>query len=76
MGFFKKHGKPAQYRLTYLSLGSTRVLPERWLRPYKRWSLVSMTTVSYGSVESARIACELDAKVRGYGDNYEITELT
>lgn len=68
MGFLKKHGKPRQYEISrsviYYEL---RV----WVPVAQFWRHVALAT----NLDKIRKAAALDAKVRGYGDNYEITEV-
>lgn len=79
MGFFKKRGKPRQYRITYRSnrfSGSMLYELEVWNRRFSFWEHVRL----YGEFRSnaldrLREEAALDAKVKGYGDNYEITEV-
>ena len=79
MGFFKKHGKPRQYRITSRPTtfsGSMLYELEYWDRCFSFWVHLNL----YGhypdnALERLRQEAALDAKVNGYGDNYEITEL-
>ena len=79
MGFFKKRGKPRQYRITCRPntfSGSMLYELEYWNRCFSFWAYINL----YGhcqdnALERLRQEAALDAKVKGYGDNYEITEL-
>ena len=79
MGFFKKRGKPRQYRITSRPStfsGSMLYELEYWNRCFSFWAYINL----YGhcqdnALERLRQEAALDAKVKGYGDNYEITEL-
>ena len=72
MGFFKKRGKPRQYMIEYDRGNYTLCV---WLRaPRRHWDVLAGTDV-HSELHSLRLFAVLDAKVRGYGDNYEITEL-
>ena len=79
MGFFKKRGKPRQYRIiSRPSTFSGSMLYELavWDRCFSFWAYINL----YGharpyALERLRAEAALDAKVKGYGDNYEITEL-
>ena len=79
MGFFKKRGKPRQYKITSRPntfSGSMIYDLEYWDRCFSFWEHLNL----YGhyednALERLRQEAALDAKVNGYGDNYEITEL-
>ena len=79
MGFFKKHGKPRQYRIISRPStfsGSMLYELEYWNRCFSFWAFLNL----YGhyqdnALERLRQEAALDARVKGYGDNYEITEL-
>ena len=79
MGFFKKRGKPRQYRITSRpSTSSDSMLYELtfWNGLLAGWSSLSLRRPSdKNAQEMLRQEAALDAKVKGYGDNYEITEL-
>ena len=73
MGFFKKRGKPRQYRIT--SDGMLYEL-EYWNRCFSFWTYINLYRHARPyALERLRAEAALDAKVKGYGDNYEITEL-
>lgn len=73
MGFFKKRGKPRQYKIE--RTGNFFEL-EVWDRRWGTWDDVNLI-VSHrlGAVETLRAYAAFDAEIRGYGDNYKITEL-
>ena len=79
MGFFKKRGKPRQYRITCrFNTFSDHMLYELtfWNGILAGWSSLSLRRPSdKGAREMLRQEAAFDAKVKGYGDNYEITEL-
>ena len=77
MGFFKKRGKPRQYKIE-IGANSYTMFYELyvWNRYLRYWEYLHL----YGhtrphALELLRAEAGLDAKVKGYGDNYEITEL-
>ena len=71
MGFFKKRGKPRQYMIEHDRGNYTLCV---WLRAPRRWDDLASTDV-HSELPNLRLFAVLDAKVNGYGDNYEITEL-
>ncbi len=77
MGFFKKHGKPRQYKIevdTYRGYEFYELY--LWYRSLSYWEFVSLYyRTEDQALERLRAQAALDAKVKGYGDNYEITEL-
>ena len=79
MGFFKKRGKPRQYRIiSRPSTFSGSMLYELavWDRCFSSWAYINLYHHAKPlALELLRAEAALDAKVRGYGDNYEITEL-
>ena len=79
MGFFKKRGKPRQYRITSRpSTSSDSMLYELavWDRCFSFWAFLNLYHHTKPlALERLRQEAALDAKVKGYGDNYEITEL-
>ena len=77
MGFFKKRGKPRQYKIEVGTNGYS-MFYELYVRnrSVRYWEYLNL----YGhtrpdALERLRAEAALDAKVKGYGDNYEITEL-
>ena len=79
MGFFKKRGKPRQYMITSRpSTSSDGMLYELeyWNRCFSFWAYINLYRHARPyALERLRAEAALDAKVNGYGDNYEITEL-
>lgn len=79
MGFFKKRGKPRQYRIiSRPSTSSDGMLYELeyWNRCFSFWAYINLYRHARPyALEMLRQEAALDAKVKGYGDNYEITEL-
>ena len=79
MGFFKKRGKPRQYRIiSRPSTFSGSMLYElaAWDRCFSFWADINLYHHAKPlALELLRAEAALDAKVKGYGDNYEITEL-
>ena len=79
MGFFKKHGKPRQYRIISRPStfsGSMLYELEYWDRCFSFWAYINLYHHAKPlALELLRAEAALDAKVKGYGDNYEITEL-
>ena len=79
MGFFKKRGKPRQYRITSRPStfsGSMLYELEYWNRCYSFWAYINLYHHAKPlALELLRAEAALDAKIKGYGDNYEITEL-
>ena len=79
MGFFKKRGKPRQYRITSRPSsfsGSMLYELEYWDRCFSFWTHVNLYHHTRPfALERLRAEAALDAKIKGYGDNYEITEL-
>lgn len=77
MGFFKKRVKPRQYRITEDYAPGYRCYKlEVWLEMLGRWSYCRLQGESTDdAVRLLREHAALDAKVKGYGDNYEITEV-
>ena len=74
MGFFKKRGKPRQYRIRCMrDQRYDKVVYEVsvWGRILKAWNF----SEDHASLVNARTSVRLDAALHGYGDNYEITEL-
>lgn len=77
MGFFKKRGKPRQYKI---EVGTHRanLFYELyvWNRPLGYWQYLHLYHHARPfALERLRAEAALEAKVQGYGDNYEITEL-
>ena len=79
MGFFKKRGKPRQYRITSRPntfSGSMLYDLAYWDRCFSFWAHLNLYHHSRPTaLENLRQEAALDARVKGYGDNYEITEL-
>ena len=77
MGFFKKRGKPRQYRVVIDAdhKGAYYVL-EAWNRGFRFWEFVALRgDFNPYALAVLRTEAAREAKVKGYGDNYEITEL-
>ena len=77
MGFFKKRGKPRQYKI---EVGTSRANSFYelyvWNRSFRYWQYLHLYHHARPyALEYLRTEAALDAKVNGYGDNYEITEL-
>lgn len=77
MGFFKKRGKPRQYKI---EVGTSRAnsfyelyVWDRYLQYWAYLNLYHQDTPR--ALERLRAEAALGAKVNGYGNNYEITEL-
>ena len=74
MGFFKKRGKPRQYKI---EVGANMFYELYvWKRSFRCWDYLHL----YGratplALERLRAEAAFDAKVNGYGDNYGIKEL-
>lgn len=78
MGFFKKRGKPRQYRITQRagSFGYLLYELEVWDKALRFWAFCDLQgTYKDNALDMLRKYAALDAKVKGYGDNYEITEV-
>ena len=79
MGFFKKRGKPRQYKIiSRPSTSSDSMLYELeyWNRCFSFWAYINLYRHARPyALERLRAEAAFDAKVKGYGDNYEITEL-
>ena len=79
MGFFQKRGKPRQYRITSrpsTSGDSMLYELEYWNRSFRCWGYLNLYWHATPlALERLRAEAALDAQVKGYGDNYEITEL-
>ena len=79
MGYFKKRGKPRQYRITSrpsTSGDSMLYELEYWNRCFSFWAYINRSGHSRpNALEMLRQEAALDAKVKGFGDYYEITEL-
>ena len=79
MGFFKKRGKPRKYRIiSRPSTFSGSMLYELavWDRCFSSWAYINLYHHAKPlALELLRAEAALDAKIKGYGDNYEITEL-
>lgn len=77
MGFFKKRGKPRQYKIeasTYRGVGLYELYV--WNRSLEYWKYLNLYyRTEDRALERLRAEAALGAKVNGYGDNYEITEL-
>ena len=77
MGFFKKRGKPRQYKIevgTHIGVWLYELYV--WDRSLKYWKYLNLYyRDTPRALERLRAEAALDAKVNGYGDNYEITEL-
>lgn len=77
MGFFKKRGKPRQYKIE-VGTGGANSFYELyvWNRSLGYWKFVNLyNRATPRALERLRAEAALEAKVRGYGDNYEITEV-
>ena len=79
MGFFKKRGKPRQYKIE-IEVGThgANLFYELyvWNRSLEYWKFVNLyLRETPRALELLLAKAALDAKVNGYGDNYEITEL-
>lgn len=77
MGLFKKRGKPRQYKI---EIGKHRanMFYELyvWNRSFRCWEYLNLYHHATPlALERIRAEAALEAKVSGYGDNYEITEL-
>lgn len=77
MGFFKKRGKPRQYKIEVGTNGYSMFCELYvWNRCFRYWEYKHLYgAVRPNALELLRAEAALDAKVKGYGDNYEITEL-
>ena len=77
MGFFKKRGKPRQYKIeANMSRGAWLYELYVWDRSFRYWKFVNLyNRVTPRALELLRAEAALDAKVNGYGDNYGIKEL-
>ena len=77
MGFFKKRGKPRQYKIEVGTHGANLFYALYvWSRSLGYWKFVNLYHHARPfALEYLRAEAALDAKVNGYGDNYEITEL-
>ena len=74
MGFFKKRGKPRQYKIEVRANLFYELYV--WNRSLEYWKFVNLyLRETPRALELLRAKAALDAKVNGYGDNYEITEL-
>ena len=74
MGFFKKRGKPRQYRV--VDRNGVYYVLEAWNRSFLFWEFVALRgDFNPCALAVLRTEAALDAKIKGYGDNYEITEL-
>lgn len=74
MGFFKKRGKPRQYKI---EIGAN-MFYELYVRnhSFRCWDYLHLYWHATPlALERLRAEAAFDAKVRGYGDNYGITEL-
>ena len=77
MGFFKKRGKPRQYKIE-IGTNAYSMFYELyvWNRPFRLWEYLHLYHHARpNALELLRAEAALDAKVKGYGDNYEITEV-
>ena len=78
MGFFKKRGRPRQYRIVsgMGSAGGVFYDLEVWTKFPDMWVPLTFQSASKtNALDTLRRYAVLDAKVNGYGDNYEITEV-
>ena len=74
MGFFKKRGKPRQYKI---EVGANKFYELYvWNHSFRCWEYLHLYhhTTPF-ALEHLRAEAALDAKVNGYGDNYGIKEL-
>lgn len=74
MGFFKKRGKPRQYKI---EVGANMFYELYvWNHSFRCWDYLHLHWHATPlALEHLRAEAALDAKIRGYGDNYGITEL-
>ena len=72
MGYFKKRGKPRQY---WIRFSSEQYIISVWELGCAEWVDIACSNSSTGDPALLLEVAALDAKVKGYGDNYEITEL-
>ena len=77
MGFFKKRGKPRQYRIEIGTNGYSRFYELYvWNRCLRCWDYLHLYWHATPlALERLRAEAAFGAKVNGYGDNYGITEL-
>ena len=78
MRFFKKRGKPRQYRIIRepSHFGYVFYVLEAWNRTFSYWEYLALRNEYHPhALEILREHAAIDAKVMGYGDNYEITEV-
>ena len=77
MGFFKKRGKPRQYKIEIGTNGYSRFYELYvWDHSFRCWDYLHLHWHATPlALEHLRAEAALDAKIRGYGDNYVITEL-
>ena len=74
MGYFKKRGKPRQYWIRF-NPSSEQYIISVWELGCVEWVDIACSNSSTDDLALLLEVAALDAKVRGYGDNYEITEL-
>lgn len=77
MGYFNKRGKPRQYKI---EIGEHRAYMFYelyvWNHSFRYWEYLNMYHHTKPlALEHLRAEAAIEAKVKGYGDNYEITEL-
>ena len=74
MGFFKKRGKPRQYKIEIVANMFYELYV--WNHSFRCWEYLHLYHHAKPlALERLRAEAAFDAKVNGYGDNYEITEL-
>ena len=74
MGFFKKRGKPRQYKIEIVANMFYELYV--WNHSFRCWDYLHLYWHATPlALERLRAEAAFDAKVRGYGDNYGIKEL-
>ena len=74
MGFFKKRGTPRQYKIEVRANMFYELYV--WNRYFRCWDYLHLYWHATPlALERLRAEAALEAKVKGYGDNYGIKEL-
>ena len=77
MGYFKKRGKPRQYKIEVGTNSYAQFLELYvWNYSFRCWDYLHLYWHATPlALERLRAEAAFDAKVNGYGDNYVIKEL-